>query len=275
MMNLKVLYIYYSFLVLSGYCFCQNKIIISSKDFVVPDDRVVEAKLQISLVDTLEITWLNFKDSWHLLKNQSFDSLSAYYLKENDLEIDKNDSLMNQIFLRHRAGTSFNHLIRVKPNVYDVFINEEQYRKFEKRIEISEDSLCYYDPIYYGYGYDSTQRKKEFDSLNYYYHKYCFNNGFVTYFEHGCVENGVPTKKYSEYAQYEYVFLENEIHITVKRKHRENWLTLLRFDTSEGLSVMSKFNLLNCIYAPPCFFGYEVHYPVLLFHFPELLEKLR
>jgi hypothetical protein len=272
MMNLKVLYI---FLVLSGYCFCQNTIIISSESYILPDDPVAEAKLQLSFADTLEITWLNFKDSWHLLKNQSFDSLSVYYLSEYDLEIDKNDSIINQIFLRHRASKSFKHLIRVKPNVYDVFFNEEQHREFQTRIEISENSICYYDPIYYSYYDDSTQRKKEFDSLNYDYSKFCFNNGFVTCYERRVVMNGILSNFHGEIAEYEYVFFENEIHLRVKRKRRENLLNLIRIYSTEGLYVISKFNLLNYIYAYPYFFGYEVYHPVLLFHFPELLEKLR
>lgn len=260
---------------LSGYCFCQNTIIISSESYILHDDPVAEAQLQLSFADTLEITWMNFKDSWHLLKNRSFDSLSAYYLSEYDLEIDKNDSIVNQIFLRYRASKSFKHLIKVKPKVYDIFFNEEQHREFQTRIEISENSISYYEPIYYSYDDDSTQRKKEFDSLNYDCYKYCFKNGFVTCFEQRVVMNGTLSNFHSEIAEYEYVFYENEIHVKVKRKQKENLLNLIRIDSKEGLSVLSKFNLLNYIYAYPYFFGYEVYRPVLLFHFPELLEKLR
>jgi hypothetical protein len=272
MMNLKVLYI---FLVLPGYCFCQNTIIISHESYILPDDRVAEAKLQFSFADTLEINWLNFKDSWHLLKNQSFDSLSASYLSEYDLEINKNDSIINQIFLRDRESKSFEHLIRVKPNVYDIFFNEGQHREFKNRIEISENCICYYDPIYYSYDDDSTQRKKEFDSLNYDYYKFCFNNGFVTSFEQRVVMNEILSDFHGEIAEYEYEFFENEIHLTVKRERRENLLKLIRIYPTEGLNVISKFNLLNYIYPYPYYYSYEVYRPVLVFHFPELLEKLR
>ena len=243
--------------------------------YLVPRNPISEAVIQDTAISTYNINCLNQLDSIHLKAPQLFDSTRCEFLNYY-LNIQRNDSVIEQVIFIHSGNIGYSNLILVKENVYDIFYKTEQYTEFHYRIEIFEKTLSFYYPIRYANEDEETQREMAFDSSNFEYSKYFIKDGFVTKHEYATIIDGKSKDSEKGSIEYSYLFLENDILVSGDNKTAEyKSLNLISFDSPFGMSAMSKFIFIHLVMNDLVGGAYEVHYPIVLFHFPELLEKLR
>ena len=243
--------------------------------YLVPRNPISEAVIQDTVISTYDINCLNQLDSIHLKAPQLFDSTRCEFLNYY-LNIQRNDSVIEQVIFSHSGNTGYSNLILVKENVYDIFYKTEQYKEFHYRIEIFEKTLGFYYPIRCANEDEETQREMAFDSLNFEYSKYFIKDGFVTKHEYATIIDGKSKDSEKGSFEYSYLFLENDILVSGDNRTAEyKSLNLISFDSPFGMSAMSKFIFIHLVMNDLVGGAYEVHYPIVLFHFPELLEKLR